>query len=75
MLQAVEDMLEWSSPYEVHARRDEDAPVLSADLSHAADRLGFEPKRSSLTRGGFIGRNDRFDILYRASLVDTPSRC
>jgi len=48
VLQAVERVTGMKPPYDVHPRRDGDAPVLSADISHARAVLGFEPKRSDI---------------------------
>lgn len=48
VLQAVEAVTGLKPPYDVEPRRDGDAPVLSADLSHARNVLGFEPKRSDI---------------------------
>lgn len=48
VLQAVEKATGLKPPYEVHPRRDGDAPVLSADLTHARKTLGFDPKRSDI---------------------------
>ena len=48
VLQAVEAVTGLKPPYDVHPRRDGDAPVLSADLTHARAVLGFEPKRSDI---------------------------
>ena len=46
VLQAVRKVTGCEPPYEVCPRRDGDAPILSADLSHAKAVLGFSPKRS-----------------------------
>lgn len=48
VLQAVEKAVGMKPPYDVHPRRPGDAPVLSADLTHARKVLGFEPKRSDI---------------------------
>ncbi len=48
VLQAVEAVTGRKPPYQVQARREGDAPVLSADLSHARHVLDFEPKRSDM---------------------------
>lgn len=48
VLQAVERATGAMPPYDVHPRRPGDAPVLSADLSHARAVLGFDPKRSDI---------------------------
>ena len=48
VLQAVEAVTGLKPPYDIHPRRDGDAPVLSADLAHARDVLGFAPKRSDI---------------------------
>ena len=48
VLQAVKAVTGREAPYEVFKRRDGDAPVLSADLSHAKAVLGFSPKRSDI---------------------------
>lgn len=49
VLQAVEAATGQKPPYDLHPRRDGDAPVLSADLAHARAVLGFAPKRSDIT--------------------------
>ncbi len=48
VLRAVESVTGLAPPYDVHPRRDGDAPILSADLTHARAVLGFEPKRSDI---------------------------
>ena len=48
VLQAVETATGFKPPYDTHPRRDGDAPVLSADLTHARSVLGFEPRRSDI---------------------------
>jgi len=48
VLQAIERVTGLKPPYQIHPRRDGDAPVLSADLSHARAALGFDPKRSDI---------------------------
>jgi UDP-arabinose 4-epimerase len=48
VLQAVEAATGLKPPYDIHPRRDGDAPVLSADLAHAREALGFMPKRSDI---------------------------
>ena len=48
VLKAVEAVTGREPPYEVHPRRDGDAPILSADLTHARKVLGFSPKRSDI---------------------------
>ncbi len=48
VLQAVERVTGRKPPYQVQPRRDGDAPVLSADLSHARAVLGFDPGRSDI---------------------------
>ena len=48
VLQAVEAVTGMKPPYDLHPRRDGDAPVLSADLTHARQVLGFKPKRSDI---------------------------
>ncbi len=48
VLQAVEKVTGQKPPYDIHPRRDGDAPVLSADLTHAAEVLGFSPTRSDI---------------------------
>lgn len=48
VLQAVEKVTGLKPPYDIHPRRDGDAPVLSADLTHAREILNFAPKRSDI---------------------------
>jgi len=48
VLQGVERVTGMKPPYDVHPRRPGDAPVLSADTSHAGKVLGFEPSRSDI---------------------------
>lgn len=48
VLQAVERATGLKPPYTVHPRRPGDAPVLSADLSHAREALDFAPQRSDI---------------------------
>lgn len=48
VLQSVEKATGLKPPYDVHERRPGDAPILSADLTHARNVLGFEPKRSDI---------------------------
>jgi UDP-glucose-4-epimerase GalE len=48
VLKAVEAVTGMKLPYDIHPRRDGDAPILSADISHAQSVLGFEPKHSDI---------------------------
>ena len=48
VLQAVEKVTGLKPPYDIHPRRDGDAPVLSADLTHARELLNFAPERSDI---------------------------
>lgn len=48
VLNAVEAITGMKTPYQVYPRRSGDAPLLSADLSHARNVLGFTPHRSEI---------------------------
>ncbi|MEQ8403748.1 MAG: UDP-glucose 4-epimerase GalE [Oceanicaulis sp.] len=48
VLEAVERVTGAKPPYQVRPRRAGDAPVLTADLAHARDTLGFAPRRSQI---------------------------
>jgi UDP-arabinose 4-epimerase len=48
VLQAVGRVTGRKPPYTVEPRRPGDAPILSADLTHARKALGFDPKRSDI---------------------------
>ena len=48
VLRAVESVTGLKAPYVVRPRRVGDAPVLTADLTHARKVLGFAPKRSDI---------------------------
>jgi UDP-glucose-4-epimerase GalE len=48
VLKAVEQVTGRMPPYRIEPRRPGDAPILSADLTHARKVLGFVPKRSGI---------------------------
>lgn len=48
VLAGIEKATGLKAPYDIHPRRLGDAPVLSADLTHARKVLGFAPERSDI---------------------------